>query len=92
MKNIYHLNFEKHSAMYVAQLSLMNYGIVDFVERFDYLQALDAFNDLIDEANDDRFGEGVYRVFLMKDFYDERGKLIKSDCLKKSVIDRGDEL
>ena len=92
MKNIYHLNFEKHSVMYVAQLSLMNYGIVDFVERFDYLQALDGFNDLIDEANNNKFGEGVYEVLLLKDFFDSEGRFVKSDRLKRKVIDRGDEL
>ena len=90
--SIYHLNFEKHSVMYVAQLSLMNYGIVDFVERFDYLQALDGFNDLVDEANDDRFGEGVYEVLLMKEFSDSKGRLVKSERLRRKVIDRGDEL
>lgn len=90
--NIYHLNFEKHSVMYVAQLSLMNYGIVDFVERFDYLQALDAFDELIQEANDDRFGEGVYEVLLLKEYSDEKGRLVKSERLRRKVVDRGDEL
>lgn len=90
--SIYHLNFEKHSVMYVAQLSLMNYGVVDFVERFDYLQALDAFDELIQEANDDRFGEGVYEVLLLKEISDSKGRLVKSERLRRKVIDRGDEL
>lgn len=90
--SIYHLNFEKHSVMYVAQLSLMNYGVVDFVERFDYLQALDAFDELIQEANDDKFGEGVYEVLLLKEFSDSKGRLVKSERLRRKVIDRGDEL
>ena len=90
--SIYHLNFEKHSVMYVAQLSLMNYGVVDFVERFDYLQALDAFDELIQEANDDRFGEGVYEVLLLKEFSDSKGRLVKSERLRRKVVDRGDEL
>ncbi len=90
--SIYHLNFEKHSVMYVAQLSLMNYGVVDFVERFDYLQALDAFDELIQEANDDRFGEGVYEVLLLKEFSDSKGRLVKSERLRRKVIDRGDEI
>ena len=90
--SIYHLNFEKHSVMYVAQLSLMNYGIVDFVERFDYLQALDAFDELIQEANDDRFGEGVYEVLLLRETFDANGNLIKSRQVKRAIIDRGDEL
>lgn len=90
--NIYHLNFEKHSVMYVAQLSLMNYGVVDFVERFDYLQALDAFDELIQEANDDRFGEGVYEVLLLKEYSDSKGRLVKSERLRRKLVDRGDEL
>ena len=44
------------------------------------------------EAIEGVFGGGIYELLLMKDLYDERGILIKSDCLKKSVIDRGDEL
>lgn len=90
--SIYHLNFEKGNVMYVAQLSLMNHGIVDFVERFDYLQALDGFDELIQEANDDRFGEGVYEVLLLKEYSDSKGRLVKSDRLRRKVIDRGDEL
>ena len=90
MKNIYKLNFENHSVMYTAQLSMMNYGIVDFVERFNYLQALEAFDELVKEANDDRFGEGVYEVLLLKEYSDEKGRLVKSERLKRKVIDRGD--
>ena len=90
--SIYHLNFENRNIMYVAQLSLMNYGVVDFVERFDYLQALDAFDELIQEANDDRFGEGVYEVLLLKEFSDSKGRLVKSERMRRKVIDRGDEL
>ena len=92
MKNIYKLNFENHSVMYTAQLSLMNYGVVDFVERFNYLQALEGFDELVKEANDDRFGEGVYEVLLLKEFADPEGRLIKSERLRRKVIDRGDEL
>ena len=92
MKNIYKLNFENHSVMYTAQLNLMNYGIVDFVERFNYLQALEGFDELVKEANDDRFGEGVYEVLLLKEFADPEGRLIKSERLRRKVIDRGDEL
>ena len=92
MKNIYKLNFENQSVMYMAQLSLMNYGIVDFVERFNYLQALEGFDELVKEANDDRFGEGVYEVLLLKEYSDEKGRLVKSERLRRKVIDRGDEL
>lgn len=90
--NIYHLNFEKHYVMYVAQLSLMNYGVVDFVESFDYLQALAGFDELIEEANNDKFGEGVYEVLLLKEFSDSKGRLVKSERLRRKVIDRGDEI
>lgn len=90
--SIYKLHFEKGNVMYVAQLSLMNYGVVDFVERFDYLQALDGFDELIQEANDDRFGEGVYEVLLLKEYSDSKGRLVKSERLRRKVIDRGDEL
>ena len=82
----------KLSIIYTAYLYLDGRGIVDLDESRIYLNALKDFDILEKEANEDVFGEGIYEVFLMKDFYDEKGKLIKSDCLKKSVIDRGDEL
>lgn len=80
------------SSMYVAYLYLEGRGIVDLDETRIYLNALKDFDILEKEAIEDIFGEGIYRVFLMKDFYDEKGKLVKSECLKKSVVDRGDEL
>ena len=86
------MNDKKTSVIYTAYLYLEGRGIVDLDESRIYLNALKDFDILEKEANEDRFGEGVYRVFLMKDFYDERGKLIKSDCLKKIIVDRGDEL
>ena len=92
MKNIYKLDFENHSVMYTAQLSLMNYGIVDLVESFNSLQALEGFDELVKEANDDKFGEGVYEVLLLKEYSDSKGRLVKSERLRRKVIDRGDEL
>lgn len=83
---------KKNSVIYTAYLYLEGRGIVDLDENRIYLDALQDFDILEKEANEDVFGEGIYRVFLMKDLYDERGKLIKSDCLKKSIVDRGDEL
>ena len=77
--------------IYVAMLYLRGYGIVDFAERHDELRALEAFDDLVDEANLDTFGEGIYEVSLMREFWDAK-KLVKAECIKKSVIDRGDEL
>lgn len=84
--------FKKRNVVYVTYLFASESGVVDFDESLNYLNALKDFDILEKEANEDVFGEGIYRVFLIKDFYDERGKLIKSDCLKKSIIDRGDEL
>ena len=86
------MNGKKTSVIYTAYLYLEGRGIVDLDESRIYLNALMDFDILEKEANEDVFGEGIYRVFLMEDFYDERGKLIKSDCIKKSIIDRGDEL
>ena len=92
MKNVYKLNFDKHHVMYVAMLSLMNHGVVDMVERFEYLQALEGFGKLVEEANNVKFGEGVYEVLLLKEFSDSKGRLIKSERLMRKVIDMGDEL
>ena len=86
------MNDKKTSIVYATYLYLKGRGIVDLDESRIYLNALQDFDILEREANEDVFGEGIYEVFLMKDFYDERGKLIKSDCLKKSIVDRGDEL
>ena len=86
------MNDKKLSIIYTAYLYLDGRGIVDLDESRIYLNALKDFDILEKEANEDVFGEGVYRVLLIKDFYDERGKLIKSELLKRSVIDRGDEL
>ena len=84
--------FKKRNVIYTAYLILKGRGIVDLDESRIYLNALQDFDILEKEANEDVFGEGIYEVFLMKDFYDEKGKLIKSDCVKKSIVDRGDEL
>lgn len=86
------MNDKKTSIVYATYLYLKGRGIVDLDESRIYLNALKDFDILEQEAKEDVFGEGIYEVFLLKDFYDERGKLIKSDCLKKSVIDRGDEI
>ena len=86
------MNDKKISVIYTAYLYLDGRGIVDLDESRIYLNALQDLDVLEKEANEDVFGEGIYEVFLMKDFYDERGKLIKSELLKRSVIDRGDEL
>ena len=86
------MNDKKLSIIYTVYLYLRGRGIVDLDGSRIYLNALKDFDILEQEANEDRFGEGIYEVVLMKHFYDERGKLIKSECLKKSIVDRGDEL
>ena len=86
------MNGKRISIIYTVYLYLKGRGIVDLDDSRIYLNALKAFDILEKEANEYVFGEGIYEVVLMKDFYDERGKLIKGDCLKKSIIDRGDEL
>lgn len=86
------MNDKKLSMIYTAYLYLEGRGIVDLDGSRIYLNALQDFDILEREANEDVFGEGIYRVFLMKNFYDERGKLIKGDCIKKSIVDRGDEI
>ena len=86
------MNDKKITAIYTAYLYLDGRGIVDLDESRIYLNALKDFDVLEKEANEDVFGEGIYRVLLIKDFYDERGKLIKSELLRRKVIDRGDEL
>ena len=77
--------------LYVAMLYLRGYGLVDVVERHDELRALEAFDDLVDEANLDTFGEGIYEVSLMREFWGAE-KLVKAECIKKAIIDRGDEI
>lgn len=82
---------KKKSVLYVAMLYLRGYGLVDVVERHDELRALEAFDVLVDEANLDTFGEGIYEVSLMREWWSE-GKLVNAVCIKKAIIDRGDEL
>lgn len=86
------MNDKKLSIVYTSYLYLKGRGLVGLDESRIYLNALKSFDILEQEAKEDVFGEGIYKVFLMKHFYDERGKLIKSDCIKKSIVDRGDEL
>ena len=86
------MNGKKWNIAHTAYLILRGEGIVDFVTRYDELRALEAFDDLVDEANLDTFGEGIYEVSMMREYFDETGRFIKCECLKKIIIDRGDEL
>ena len=81
--------FKKGNILYVAMLYLRGFGLVDFEERHDELRALEAFDVLVDEANLDTYGGGVYEVSLMREWWYD-GKLVKAECMKKSIIDRGD--
>lgn len=86
------MNDKKSSSMYVAFLYLRGRGIVDLVEKHDLLQAIDAYNDLVEEAQNDTFGEGIYEASLYREFFDEKGRVVKSDLFRQCIIDRGDEL
>ena len=77
--------------VYTAYLYLEGRGIVDLEESRIYLKALNDFDILEKEANEDIFGEGIYEVSLMREFWGAE-KLIKAECIKKSIVDRGDEL
>ena len=82
---------KKKTVLYVAMLYLRGYGLVDIIERDDELRALEAFDVLVDAANLDTFGEGIYEVSLMREWWSV-GKLVKAECIKKIIIDRGDEI
>ena len=86
------MNDKKSSSMYVVFLYLRGRGIVDLVEKHDLLQAIDAYNDLVEEAQNDTFGEGIYEASLYREFFDEKGRVVKSDLFRQCIIDRGDEL
>lgn len=82
---------KKISIGYATYLYLKGRGIVDFDESRIYLNALKDFDILEKEAKEDVFGEGIYEVSLIREVWGEE-KLVKAECIKKSVIDRGDEL
>ena len=84
--------FKNRNYVYVAFLHLKGNGVVDLVERHDLLQAIDAYNDLLEEAQNDTFGEGIYEASLYREFFDEKGRVVKSDLFRSRVIDRGDEI
>ena len=85
------MNEKKKTVLYVAMLYLREFGLVDFVERHDELRALEDFDVLVDEANLDTYGGGIYEVSLMREWWSD-GILVKAECIKKNIIDRGDEL
>ena len=56
------------------------------------LQGIEAYENLVEEANLDTFGEGIYEASLYREFFDEKGRVVKSDLFRSRAIDRGDEL
>ena len=82
--------FKTRNVVYTTYLYLEGRGIVDFDETLNYLNALEEFDILEKEAIEDVFGEGEYYVSLIKEFFDEKGRLVKGECLKKSHIKKGD--
>ena len=82
------MNDKKKSVLYVALLFLRGYGVIDFIETQNELSADDAFVELSKDSTLDRFGEGIYEVSLMREWWDdEKRRLIKAECLKKVVIE-----
>ena len=84
--------FKNRNYIYVAYLHLKGRGLVDLVERHDLLQGVEAYENLVELANLDTFGEGIYEVSLNKEWFDDEGRFINGKILKKIIIDRGDEL
>ena len=84
--------FKNRNYIYVAFLHLKGRGVVDIVERHDLLQGVEAYENLVELANLDTFGEGIYEASLYREFFDEKGRVVKSDLFRRCVIDRGDEL
>ena len=65
-------------------------GVIDFDESRIYLNAVQEFDIMEKEAVEDVFGEGDYHVSLIKEFFDENGRFVKGECLKKVQIKQGD--
>ena len=82
--------FKTSNVVYVSFLFVDGYEVVDFDESRIYLNALKAFDILEKEAIEDVFGEGDYHVSLIKEFFDENGRFVKGECLKKAQIKQGD--
>ncbi len=84
--------FKTSNVFYVSLLFAGEHGVVDSDGTRIYSNALKAFDILEKEAIEDVFGEGDYHVSLIKEFFDEKGRFIKGECLKKIQIKQGDEL
>ena len=82
--------FKKRNVVYVTYLFAGERGVVDFDESRIYLNALQVFDIMEKEAIEDVFDEGDYHVSLIKEFFDENGRFVKGECLKKVQIKKGD--
>lgn len=83
--------FKKRNIVYVTYLFAGESGVVDFDESLNFLNALEEFDILEKEAIEDVFGEHDYHVSLIKEFFDEKGRFVKGECLKKVHIKQEDE-
>lgn len=81
--------FKKRNVVYVTYLFGKGPGVVDFDETRIYLNALECFDIMERKAIEDAFGEGDYQVSLIKEFFDENGRFVKGECLKKVQIKQG---
>ena len=82
--------FKKRNVVYCTYLFAGERGVIDFDETRVYLNALQTFDIMEKEAIEDVFGEGEYHVSLIKEFFDEKGRFVKGECLKKVKIKQGD--
>ena len=81
--------FKKRNVMYVAYLFVRGYGVVDFNESLNLLNAIEGYEDLVREAQDHKFGDGIYEVTLRREYFDEKGRLVKSDLFRRFVNEWG---
>ena len=81
------MSTNKSSTMYVANLFLSGYGVADFNESFNLLNAIEGYEALVLEAQNHKFGNGVYEVTLVREHFDEKGRLVKSDLFRRFVTE-----
>ena len=65
--------------------------VADYFETPNYFRALEAFDDMLNEAKDNQFGfAGMCEVTLTQTLYDENGKAVKSYHYKARVNEEDD--
>lgn len=83
--------FKKRNIVYATYLfASESGGLVDSDESLNFLNALEEFDILEKEAIDDVFDEHDYLVALIKEFFDEKGRFVEGECLKKVQIKKED--